>query len=235
MKEAIVELREVRKSFGEERPVEILHGIDLRIGRGEFVALIGPSGSGKSTLLNQIGLLDRPTSGEISLEGKNITGLDDTEVTRLRGQTLGFIFQFHHLIPALKVAENVMLPAAVLKGGLDAALRPRALELLDAVGLKDTADQYPRELSGGMRQRVAIARALMNAPPLILADEPTGNLDTQSSDRVFELLRRQHTEKETSFLIVTHDDSLAARCDRVIRIVDGSIDADGSPSEVLGD
>lgn len=233
MSDVILALREVRKSYGGEVPVEVLHGIDLEIRKGELVALVGPSGSGKSTLLNQIGLLDRPTSGTIEVLGRDTSGLDDEAITRMRGEALGFIFQFHHLLPALSVAENVMLPAAAMNGGFAPAMSETAHSLLDAMGLGDRMDARPRELSGGMQQRVAIARALMNNPPLVLADEPTGNLDTATSDRVFALLKSRNEEQSTAFLIVTHDESLAARCGRVIKIVDGKIVGDGDPSNVL--
>ncbi len=235
MSELLLSLRDVRKSFGEgDVKVDVLHGIDLELRSGEMTALIGPSGSGKSTLLNQIGLLDRPTSGTIELLGKDIALLDDAALTALRGGSLGFIFQSHHLIPALSVLENVMMPAAAVAGGFGKEMAPRAQSLLEAVGLGDRGGSYPRQLSGGMQQRVAVARALMNEPALVLADEPTGNLDTASSDRVFELLTRRNEDEGTSFLIVTHSHDLARRCRRVIRIVDGRIDGDGPPEVVLG-
>ncbi|MFT4627028.1 MAG: lipoprotein-releasing system ATP-binding protein, partial [Myxococcota bacterium] len=201
---ALVELRDVRKSFGEgPTKVEVLHGIDLTLEEGELVALVGPSGSGKSTLLNLLGLLDRATSGSLRIRGQEVGDLSDGELTRLRGETLGFVFQFHHLLPALTVAENVMLPAAALQGMLHPRQRPRAEALLDAVGLGGLGDRSARTLSGGMQQRVAIARALMNRPPLVFADEPTGNLDTATSDQVFDLLRSWNREHGTAFVIVT--------------------------------
>lgn len=231
MSAAILELADVHKSFGEgEARVEVLHGIDLTIRGGELVALVGPSGSGKSTLLNLLGLLDRATSGSLRVQGREVGPLDDDALTQLRSEALGFVFQFHHLVPALSVLENVMLPAALRRGGFDAAMRERARELLAAVGLEGEGGRFPRQLSGGMQQRVAIARALMNDPPLILADEPTGNLDTETSDRVFDLLRSRHRERGTAFVIVTHDPSLAARCGRVVRLVDGRVVADGPPN-----
>lgn len=226
----LVELRDVHKGFGEgEARVEVLHGIDLRVQRGEVVALVGPSGSGKSTLLNLMGLLDRPSSGTLCIDSQEVGSLSDAELTRLRGRTLGFVFQFHHLLPGLSVAENVMLPAASLDGRLHAGLRPRAEELLAHVGLEGQSRRKARELSGGMQQRVAIARALMNQPPLVFADEPTGNLDTESSDRVMELLLDWNERHGTTFLIVTHDPSIAQRCHRVLRMVDGHLVSDGPP------
>jgi len=231
--ERLLELEGVTKRFGEEVVVEVLHGIDLVVEGGEMTALIGPSGSGKSTLLNLLGLLDRASEGTLRLLGRDVATLDDAALTALRGEALGFIFQFHHLIPALDVIENVMLPAAAIGGGFDAAMRPKAEALLSAVGLGDRTTSWPRELSGGMQQRVAVARALMNDPPLVLADEPTGNLDTETSDQVFGLLRERNETSGTSFLIVTHDPNLARRCDRVLKLVDGRLVADGPPSDVL--
>jgi len=229
----LLALRGVTKSFGDEVVVEVLHGIDLTIERGELAALMGPSGSGKSTLLNLLGLLDRPTKGTLELLGEDVSTLDDGALTELRGEALGFIFQFHHLIPALSVVENVMMPAAAVAGGFEATMRPKATALLEAMGLGDQGDRWPRQLSGGMQQRVAVARALMNDPPLVLADEPTGNLDTETSDQVFELLKTRNREQGTGFLIVTHDPTLAARCDRVLMLVDGRLVGDGPPADVL--
>ena len=232
----LLALRDLRKAYGgaPETRVEVLHGIDLEVHTGELVALIGPSGSGKSTLLNLLGLLDRATSGELYIRGQAVSGLSDAALTRLRGETLGFVFQFHHLLPALSVVENVMLPAAALEGRLHAGQRPRAVELLEAVGLAHVADRPARTLSGGMQQRVAIARALMNAPPLVFADEPTGNLDTATSDQVFEWIRTWNAEHGTAFVIVTHDPDIARRCPRVLQLVDGRLVADGPPEAVLG-
>ncbi len=221
----IVAMNAVRKSYDIGTPIEaeVLHGIDLVLARGEFAAMIGPSGSGKSTLLTLIGLLERPTSGEYRLLGRRIDTLDDDALTRARLDTLGFVFQFHHLIPAFDALENVAMPALIRDGRIDAAARARAASLLEAVGLADAAHRRPSQLSGGMQQRVAIARALMHDPPLVLADEPTGNLDTASSNAVFELMRRFNRESGTAFLIVTHDPRIADRCDRVIELVDGRL------------
>ena len=220
----VLVLDAVTKSYGEgDARIEVLHGVDLRVRAGELAALIGPSGSGKSTLLNILGLLDRPTTGRVHLTGVDTTDLDDHERTLLRNRALGFVFQFHHLIPALTAEENVRMPLALASGRMSAALRPRAVELLQAVGLGNRADSIAGRMSGGQQQRVAIARALVANPALVLADEPTGNLDTQTADQVFALFRRFHQERGTAFLIVTHDPRLAARCDRVIELVDGRI------------
>jgi lipoprotein-releasing system ATP-binding protein len=226
----LLKLDGVHKSYGDGVTTEILHGIDLSIGEGELVALVGPSGSGKSTLLNLIGLLDRPTQGRIAIEGRAVENLDDHALTALRGEKLGFIFQSHHLLPGLSVIENVMLPSAAARGGFQASMKAPARTLLGAMGLGDWAEAWPRQLSGGMQQRVAVARALMNDPPLVLADEPTGNLDTETSDQVFDLLRRQNAESSTAFLIVTHDWGLARRCEHVIELVDGAVVYEGPPA-----
>ena len=221
----IVELKGIRKSYGTGTPVvtEVLHGIDLSIAQGEFAALTGPSGSGKSTLLNIIGLLEAPTSGQIIMDGKDAAGLNDADITGLRGHTIGFIFQFHHLLPGFTALENVMMPSIIDLGWPTDEAKDNALRLLKQVGLVDAADKRPAQLSGGMQQRVAIARALSLSPRLILADEPTGNLDTQSANEVFELLQTVNREHQSACLIVTHDPGLAARCQRRIEIVDGQL------------
>ena len=227
----LVQITGLRKAYnvGEPNEIEVLHGVDLRIRQGEFVALIGPSGSGKSTLLNVLGLLERGSGGEYTLAGENVAQLDDEGLTRLRRETLGFVFQFHHLLPAFTAEENVSMPARARDGVVTRVQRDRARGLLAAVGLAHAMDRKPAQLSGGMQQRVAIARALMLEPPLVLADEPTGNLDTASSAEVFALMRDIHQRVGTTFLIVTHDPRLAARCDRVIELVDGRIHRDAAP------
>lgn len=228
--DALIALSAITKRYNVGRPseAEILHGLDLHVAAGEFIALMGPSGSGKSTLLNILGLLERATSGGYRLQGQSVADLDDAALTLLRRHTLGFVFQFHHLLPAFTALENVTLPALMGEGRVSGAQRDRARGLLDAVGLAGAMDKRPGELSGGMQQRVAIARALAMEPPLVLADEPTGNLDTASSSEVFTLLRRMHAERGTSFVIVTHDARLAARCDRLVELVDGRIARDGA-------
>lgn len=209
---ALVHLRDLRKGYNQGQPneIEVLHGLNLRINQGEFAALIGPSGSGKSTLLNVLGLLERATSGEYLLRGEAVQHLPDDELTRLRRDVLGFVFQFHHLLPAFTALENVSLPVLMRDGHVSKPHLARARELLDAVGLAAAMDRKPAQLSGGMQQRVAIARALMLQPALVLADEPTGNLDTASSAEVFGLMRRIHQEVGTTFLVVTHDPRLGS-------------------------
>jgi lipoprotein-releasing system ATP-binding protein len=217
---------QVAREYGEHVRTRALAGVDLVLERGEFAALIGPSGSGKSTLLNIIGLLDRPTSGRVILDGTDTSGLDERTLTVLRARTLGFVFQFHHLLPAFTAVENVMLPTWADEGQPSRGLRQRAESLLDAVGLADRAHYKTNDLSGGQQQRVAIARALLRHPALVLADEPTGNLDTASSDEIFELMRRFNREFATTFLVVTHDPRIANRCRRIIEIVDGRVKSD---------
>lgn len=221
----LIQLSDVKKSYniGLPNEAEVLHGLSLRIGQGEFIALIGPSGSGKSTLLNIIGLLERMTSGSYLIQGVEATGMDDAELTLMRRQMLGFVFQFHHLLPAFTALENVTLPTLMREGRVSKAHKEHACAVLAAVGLANAMHKRPSELSGGMQQRVAIARALVLNPPLVLADEPTGNLDTAASNEVFTLLRRLHADFKLSFVIVTHDQNLAAKCDRIIEIVDGQI------------
>jgi len=216
---------DIHKSYNIGTPVqtEVLHGISLALEAAEFVALKGPSGSGKSTLLNVIGLLERPTSGLLEIAGRQTEALDDTSITALRGATIGFVFQFHHLLPAFTAVENVLLPSVIAHGTATPQALAMAGELLARVGLKGSEYKRPGELSGGMQQRVAIARALSLRPSLILADEPTGNLDTVTADEIFALLREFNHDHGSACLIVTHDARLAARCDRILELVDGRL------------
>lgn len=218
-------LRGLRKSYGIGTPVEteVLHGLDFELAEGEFCALIGPSGSGKSTLLNLIGLLERPTSGELAIAGSETRGLSEQALTVLRGRHIGFVFQFHHLLPAFSALENVMMPSIIEHGIATAQAEAVAFDLLGRVGLKGHEHKKANQMSGGQQQRVAIARALSLSPRLILADEPTGNLDTHTADDIFALLREFNRERGSACLIVTHDPRLAARCDRRIELVDGRI------------
>jgi len=218
----------LRKAYNAGTPLEteVLHGIDLRLGRSEFCALMGPSGSGKSTLLNILGLLDRPSAGQVTIEGAPSVGLDERAITRLRGRRIGFIFQHHHLLPAFTALENVVMPMLLDRGFADEGMRRRAQQLLDGVGLGKFSGRLASQLSGGQQQRVAVARALAMSPALLLADEPTGNLDTASAQGVFDLMRAVNREHGTAVLLVTHNHELAAQCQRLVEIVDGRITAD---------
>jgi lipoprotein-releasing system ATP-binding protein len=222
----VLRVDNVSKDFGVHVVTRVLHNITLSLMPGEFTALIGPSGSGKSTLLNLIGLLDRPSEGRVFLQGEDTGLLDEDALTHFRGKTLGFIFQAHLLLPAFTCLENVVMPGYAWSGFVEADRRKRARELLIEVGLEGKLDTVVSNLSGGQQQRVAIARALAHHPPLVLADEPTGNLDTKSSADAFALMRRFNREMNTTFLVVTHDLRIAAQCDREIEIIDGRITRD---------
>jgi lipoprotein-releasing system ATP-binding protein len=232
--EQLLSLRGICKSYNVGTPAEteVLNVIDLSLERGEFSALIGPSGSGKSTLLNIIGLLDRPTTGALTIAGHDTLTLDDKALTHLRSTSIGFVFQYHHLLSAFTALENVMMPMLLQRGFPNGVMHERAEELLERVGLTRWKDNNAMNMSGGQQQRVAIARSLANRPALILADEPTGNLDTKSADSVFELMRDVNKTQGTSFLIVTHNMALAKRCDRIIEVIDGRIAALGTDPEL---
>ncbi len=225
--DVVVRLQGVRKAFnvGTGIETEVLHGIDLTLHRGDFCAVMGPSGSGKSTLLNIIGLLDRPTSGLLQMAGEETTLLADEALTRLRGHHIGFVFQYHHLISAFTALENVMMPMLGAQGFPNQAMRERAEALLESVGLTPWRHNMAGNMSGWQQQRVSLARALAMNPALLLADEPTGNLDTKSADAVFALLRRINQEQGTTVLLVTHNPELGSRCDKTIQVVDGLIQA----------
>jgi lipoprotein-releasing system ATP-binding protein len=213
----------LKKTYGDsQKNVEVLKGIGLTINRGETVAIVGASGVGKSTFLNLLGGLDRPTSGEVYYEGKPVFKHDDRKLAAFRNSSIGFVFQFHHLLPEFTALENVVLPALI--GGLafkDAA--ERASALLVEVGLKDRLNHKPGELSGGEQQRTAIVRALMRSPSVILADEPTGNLDSRTGEEVFDILLEQNRSRGMTMIIVTHNERLAGRLNRRLRMVDGDI------------
>jgi len=223
----VVQLRRVNKIYDVGTPIatEVLHGIDLIVRRGEFCAIVGPSGSGKSTLLNIVGLLDRPTTGTLAVCGEETTNMGDGALTRLRGHSIGFVFQYHNLMTAFSALENVMMPMLGAAGFPNDGMRVRAEELLERVGLTRWRNNLAGNLSGGQQQRVALARALAMGPALLLADEPTGNLDTKSADEVFALLRSFNREHGTTVLFVTHNPLFAVRCDRTIEVVDGRISA----------
>lgn len=222
----MIQLRHVWKVFRNgKREVVALRDVSLSVARGELVAIVGPSGSGKSTLLNLIGGLDRPSAGEILVDDRRITGLADEELTRVRREKVGFIFQFFHLLPSLNCVQNVALPL-YLRGWRRSRAEARARELLELVGLGARMDHLPEELSGGERQRVAIARALAADPPVLLADEPTGNLDTRTGQEILALMHQLHSRLGTTVLIVTHDAGIAASCPRTVVLRDGGIESD---------
>lgn len=221
-----VELKNLQKSY-ENGKIKALNGIDLTIREGEFVSIIGPSGSGKSTLLNMLGALDVPDSGSISVAGEDLTS--SKNLNKFRGEKIGFIFQLHNLIPNISVRENVEIPMFTQKMS-SKDMKSRALKLLDDVGLKDKADILPSKLSGGERQRVAIARALANNPSIILADEPTGSLDSKTSSKILKQLIDLHEDKNVTLIIVTHDMDVAKLADRVIQVLDGEVTSAGEDS-----
>ena len=217
----MIELRDVSKTvMSGSEPLTILHPLSIQIPHGQFVAIVGPSGSGKSTLLGLIAGLDAPSSGAVLIDEVDITRLGEDELAKLRGEKVGFVFQFFHLIPSLTAYENVAVPMEI--AGLTDA-RPRAERLLEEVGLTGRAHHYPSQLSGGEQQRVALARALANNPKIVLADEPTGNLDTANGRHIMDLLRTIHADRGTTLVLVTHDKSIAARCQRQLHIEAGRL------------
>jgi len=222
----LLEARGIGMTFrnGDEL-TEVLKGVDLTLEHGELAALLGASGSGKSTLLSIVGLLLKPTAGTLSIAGQRVEGLPDLERAQFRNRRLGFIFQFHHLLPDFTATENVAFPAAAPAGAISPAMRRRARDLLARVGLADRMDFPATRLSGGQKQRVAIARALMNKPELILADEPTGSLDRVAAEQVLDLMREVNFEDKATFLICTHDEQVAARCTRRVTLKDGSVES----------
>jgi len=227
----MIELRGVSKTvMSGSESLTILHPLTMQIPAGQFLAIVGPSGSGKSTLLGLLAGLDAPTSGSVSIDGVDITKLDEDQLAKLRGEKIGFVFQFFHLIPSLTALENVSVPMEII-GVRDA--QPNAQRLLEEVGLTGRAHHYPSQLSGGEQQRVALARALANDPPIVLADEPTGNLDTRNGRHIMELLRKIHRERGTTIVLVTHDAELASTADARLVLRDGRVvDAD-VPTAVL--
>jgi putative ABC transport system ATP-binding protein len=219
----LVALRDVKKTYLMGKvPVEALRGITLNIEKGEMAAIMGPSGSGKTTLLNILGMLDAPSVGSYRLGEEEVAQLTDRRRSQLRNKNIGFVFQVYNLLPRLTAAENVMIPL-VYGGVKKSERRPRAEAALEAVGLKERMEHHPSELSGGEQQRVAIARALVNEPSLILADEPTGNLDSKSGAAVMDLLQQLHRERKVTVVLVTHDPKVAARAERTIQLADGVV------------
>ena len=215
----MIQLKDIHKSFGS---LEVLKGIDLTIGESELVSIVGSSGAGKTTLLQIMGTLDAPTRGEVLIDGECVNRFSERRLARLRNSRIGFVFQFHQLLPEFSALENVMIPALI--GGADRkAAAARASELLDLMGLSERASHRPNELAGGEKQRVAVARALVNRPTVVLADEPSGSLDSRNKEELHALFARLRDELHQTFVIVTHDESLSRQTDRTIRLVDGLV------------
>jgi lipoprotein-releasing system ATP-binding protein len=219
----IIELKKVNKTYTNGVSTRVLFDINLRVEAGTFNSLVGQSGSGKTTLMNIIGTLDKPSTGEVIINGKRTDRMKKNQLAELRNETIGFIFQFHYLLPEFTAIENVLMPYRIYKTRVDDKIRARANELMDLVGLSDVKSNLATKMSGGQQQRTAIARALINNPRLVLADEPTGNLDSESTEAVYALLRDINKKFGTTFLIVTHDRKVAEKTDRIIEIRDGKI------------
>ncbi len=222
----VMELKDITKVYGTKIQTQVLFGINLAFEEGSFNSIIGQSGSGKSTLLNILGSLDRPTAGDIIINGKNTKSLSSKELSDLRNESIGFIFQFHYLLPEFTALENVLMPYRISKKPITKEVLDYANELLDIVGLTKVKNNLAINMSGGQQQRVAIARSLMNNPRIILADEPTGNLDSDSTEQVYELLRKINHQFGTTFIIITHDRHIAEKADRIVEIKDGRINLD---------
>lgn len=216
----MIQLHDIHKSFGS---LQVLKGIDLTINQGEIVSIVGPSGAGKTTLLQIIGTLDHADSGRVLFDGVDVSLYNEKQLSAFRNEHIGFVFQFHQLLPEFSAVENVMMPA-LIKGDSMADARRRAMEMLDFLGLTDRATHKPAELSGGEKQRVAVARALVNRPQVILADEPSGSLDTQNKEELHRLFFDLRRDLGQTFIIVTHDEALATTTDRTIRLCDGAIE-----------
>ena len=220
-RQIVVETRGLKKTYFGKIATPVLHGIDIEIRSGEFIAIIGQSGSGKSTLLNILGALDVPSEGQVLIDGVDIATLSEDDLAALRNRVVGFVFQFHYLLDELSCLENALTPITIRRGEATDAERDRVIALLDRVGLAEQIHKRPDTMSGGQNQRCAIIRALANQPKIVLADEPTGNLDSRSGDEVFNIMREMNRENGVAFIMVTHDDRLAQEADRILMIEDG--------------
>ena len=222
----ILEVKNINKIYGAEIKNQVLYDVSFNIKAGSFNSIIGQSGSGKSTLLNIIGTLDKPTTGDVIINGQNVKDMKTDQLADYRNSMIGFVFQFHYLLPEFTALENVLIPYRISHGKVDKQTQQRAEELMDLVGLSNVKNNLATKMSGGQQQRTAIARALINQPKMILADEPTGNLDSDSTEMIYELLRKINQELKTTFIIITHDQRIAEKADRIIEIKDGKINLD---------
>lgn len=222
----IIDIKNIDKIYGDTIKTQVLFGIDLAIEAGSFNSIIGQSGSGKSTLLNIIGTLDRPSGGQVMIDGVDTKAMSSQALAVMRNESIGFIFQFHYLLPEFTALENVLMPYYIKNKNMDKKLQKRAHKLMDMVGLSKVKNNLAGNMSGGQQQRTAIARALINAPKIILADEPTGNLDSDTTETIYDLLRTINKETQTTFVIITHDRRIAEKTDRIIEIKDGKIHSD---------
>lgn len=219
----MIRLDRVNKIYGKQVQTQVLHDVSLSIEEHSFTSIIGASGSGKSTLLNIMGTLDRPTTGEVYINGQRTASMKKNKLATLRNQNIGFVFQFHYLLPEFSALENVLMPYLIQHGKISGEIKKRALEIMELIGIEQVKNNLAVNMSGGQQQRTAIARALINNPPIILADEPTGNLDSKSTDVVYDIMRTINEKFKTTFLVITHDRRIAQRADRIIEIKDGSI------------
>jgi lipoprotein-releasing system ATP-binding protein len=222
----IVQLKKINKFYGDKVRTQVLFDIDLSFDESSFNSIIGASGSGKSTLLNILGTLDKPSSGEVYINGKRTDDMGKDSLAVLRNETIGFIFQFHYLLPEFTALENVLMPYRIKNGRVDGSVRKKALDIMEMVGLSTVINNPANNMSGGQQQRTAIARSLINDPKLVLADEPTGNLDSDSTENIYSILRDINKEFKTTFVVITHDRRIAEKADRIIEIKDGKINLD---------
>ncbi len=234
MAEYALELENVKKTYGKAVKTEVLHGLSFSVEKGSFTAIIGQSGSGKSTLLNIVGTLDQPSEGMVKILGKRTDSMGKNALAMLRNKTIGFIFQHHYLLPEFSAFENILMPYKIAHGRVDEKAKAYAEELIRLTGLEHVKNNPANEMSGGQQQRVSIARALINRPEIILADEPTGSLDSATTDNIYALLRELNQKYHTTFVVITHDQEVAQKADRIIELKDGTISLDVVPENKQG-